>query len=140
MKQEEARERSKRRDWARRAIEEEQRRRINDQFLSAMINTQWFNDTISSFCEQYEVVCPYSSQGCRHICLRHELEDHLEAGCKFGGKGHEGEEKKKKEDMAAAAAKYEVICPNSVLGCQHSCSRKDLQQHLQVKYLMINHQ
>ena len=53
--QDEMTERKKRRDWAQRAIEEEQRRRISDQFLVAMTNTQWFNDTISSFCVKYEV-------------------------------------------------------------------------------------
>jgi hypothetical protein len=46
------RERKLRRDWAKRAIEAEQRRRVTDQFIVAMTNTQWFNDAISSFCEK----------------------------------------------------------------------------------------
>lgn len=50
--QEEARERRKRREWAKRAIEEEQRKRVQDQFIQNMTNTQWFADTISSFCEK----------------------------------------------------------------------------------------
>jgi hypothetical protein len=51
--QEEAAERMERRAWARRAIEEEQRQRVHDQFLHQLTNTQWFADTISSFCEKY---------------------------------------------------------------------------------------
>lgn len=50
--QEEARERRERREWAKRAIEEEQRKRVQDQFIQNMTNTQWFADTISSFCEK----------------------------------------------------------------------------------------
>lgn len=28
------------------------------------------------------------------------------------------------------ASEYEVVCPNTILGCDHSCSRSSLAQHL----------
>lgn len=31
--------------------------------------------------------------------------------------------------------RYEVVCPNSVLGCRHSCPREDVADHLQARTL-----
>jgi hypothetical protein len=33
-------------------------------------------------------------------------------------------------DALEDTARYEVVCPNSVLGCRHSCPRSELAKHL----------
>lgn len=53
------------------------------QFLLSIEGTNWFQGTISSVDLDYEIVCPYSSLGCRHICLRTELDKHLAKDCRF---------------------------------------------------------
>lgn len=52
------------------------------QFLLSIQDSSWFQGTISAVELDYEIVCPYSSLGCRHICLRTSLERHL-AECRF---------------------------------------------------------
>jgi hypothetical protein len=59
VEDEERGEREARQAWALHAIEEERQRRTGEQFLEAMATTAWFADTISSFCAEYEIVCPY---------------------------------------------------------------------------------
>lgn len=53
------------------------------QFLLSIQDSSWFQGTISTVDLDYEVVCPYSSLGCRHICLRTELDKHLAENCNF---------------------------------------------------------
>lgn len=72
------------------------------------------------------MVCPYSYLGCRHICLRHELEEHLRSCCKFGTE-------KAQPPRVEDTSQYEVVCPNAILGCQHSCPREEVAEHLQVR-------
>lgn len=122
--EEEYGERRTRQAWALNAIEEERRRRMSQYFLDAMATTAWFGDTISSFCAEYEIVCPYSHLGCRHICLRNDLERHLQAECVFN------KEPPREAYTTVDTEEYEVMCPNAVLGCTHSCWRQDLQAHL----------
>ncbi|CAM9176973.1 unnamed protein product [Chrysoparadoxa australica] len=122
LEEEAAKERKVRREWAVHAIEEEQRRRVSQDFLTAMATTAWFTDTISGFCEDYEVVCPYSHLGCRHICLRNELEKHLKL-CEMTQEPEDGAD-------PFDAEGYEVMCPNAVLGCDHTCLRQELEGHL----------
>lgn len=121
LEDEEERERISRRRWALAAIEEERRQRISQQFLNVLTNTQWFNETISSFSENYEVLCPYHQLGCKVTCNRRDLEQHLEE-CEF-----------RQEHFAPTLqdrGAYEVVCPNAVLGCLHSCPRDELYEHL----------
>ena len=56
---------------------------VSCQFLLSIEGTNWFQGTISSVDLDYEIVCPYSSLGCRHICLRTELDKHLAKDCRF---------------------------------------------------------
>lgn len=53
------------------------------QFLLSIQGTNWFQGTISTVDLDYEICCPYSSLGCRHICLRTELDKHLAKDCQF---------------------------------------------------------
>ena len=69
-------ERSRRRQWALDAIEMERNDRISSQFLNSLTATNWFNETISTYSDDYELVCPYyklgkngSSSYYRHISL-----------------------------------------------------------------------
>ncbi|CAM9492407.1 unnamed protein product [Sphacelaria rigidula] len=126
MDREECRERLARRAWALSAMDEEQRRRAGQQFLLSIEGTNWFQGTISSVDLDYEVACPYSSLGCRHICLRTELEDHLAKGCRYNKEPEDSE-----SDTQVHASEYEVVCPNTILGCDHSCSRSSLNEHLE---------
>ncbi|CAM9478334.1 unnamed protein product, partial [Phaeothamnion confervicola] len=163
IEMEETAERAARRAWALSALEEEQRRRVSQQFLTAVANTQWFSETISNFCGEYEVICPYSQLGCRHCCLRADLASHLADECAFAredGSGSYGPHRVgdgvKSHGLAGAGAGaaedaggtssgiggssgagsgdgyalYEVVCPNAVLGCRHSCARGSLATHL----------
>lgn len=120
MEREELAERQLRQAWALNAIEEERQRRTNQELLTSVTNSAWFSDTVSSFCAEYEIVCPYSYLGCRHICLRNHLDLHL-AECQFN---------KEPPLEVHNDVDYVVMCPNAVLGCDHSCPRQDLQVHL----------
>lgn len=53
------------------------------QFLLSIQDSSWFQGTINTVDLDYEIVCPYSSLGCRHICLRTLLEKHLAENCRF---------------------------------------------------------
>ena len=56
LDREEAMERTKRREWALNAIETERNDRISSQFLNALTSTNWFNETISTYSDDYELV------------------------------------------------------------------------------------
>lgn len=154
------------------------------QFLLSIQGTNWFQETISSVDLDYDVVCPYSSLGCRHTCLRTELEEHLANNCRFNKEPHDSDDTDTQVNLVnisdtsitsthyhcqkqkamyeacigklltiydyysahscilhtvrytrhfsfqAYASEYEVVCPNTILGCDHSCSRSSLAQHL----------
>eukprot|EP00752_Nemacystus_decipiens_P011879 g10534.t1 len=129
MDREESRERLARRAWALSAMDEEQRRRGSQEFLLSIQDSSWFQGTINSVDLDYEIVCPYSSLGCRHICLRTLLEKHLAENCRFN------KEPEDADSIASVAlvdaGGYEVVCPNAILGCEHSCPRSSLAQHLE---------
>ncbi|CAN0558341.1 unnamed protein product, partial [Ectocarpus sp. 12 AP-2014] len=83
----------------------------------------------------YEICCPYSSLGCQHICLRTELDKHLAKDCQFN------KEPESSDSIALVSGNrnhddsyYEVVCPNTVLGCTHSCPRSSLAEHLEHCY------
>ncbi|CBN74279.1 conserved unknown protein [Ectocarpus siliculosus] len=129
MDREEHRERLARRAWALSAMDEEQRRRGSQEFLLSIQGTNWFQGTISTLDLDYEICCPYSSLGCRHICLRTELDKHLAKDCQFN------KEPESSDSIALVdAGEYEVVCPNTVLGCTHSCPRSSLAEHLEHCY------
>jgi hypothetical protein len=123
MDKAELRERLKRQKWASSAIERERNERVSTQFLTNLTSTNWFNETISTYTRDYEVVCPYYKLGCREVCRKTDIERHMK-GCKFA------------IELATAlnkeiiVANYEVVCPNSVLGCPYIGGRQALTQHL----------
>ena len=119
---EQDRERQARRRWAIRAIEQEKHERISAQFLSNLTSTNWFNETITAYHEDYELVCPYYKLGCRVSCRRSNVEIHMKT-CRFALEL--GDVPSTLPDNG-----YEVVCPNSVLGCNYIGGYKDLQHHL----------
>jgi hypothetical protein len=123
---EQERERQSRRRWAINAIEREKHERISAQFLSTVTSTNWFNETITAYHEDYELVCPYYKLGCRASCRRGNVERHMKK-CPFALELCT-------ESVAPDpnGAGYEVVCPNSVLGCTFIGSLKMLQPHLLV--------
>eukprot|EP00903_Cladosiphon_okamuranus_P014633 g13569.t1 len=129
MDREESTERLARRAWALSAMDEEQRRRGSQEFLHSIQDSSWFQGTINTVDLDYEIVCPYSSLGCRHICLRTLLDKHLAEDCRFN------KEPEDADSIASVAlvdaGGYEVVCPNTILGCNHSCPRSSLAQHLE---------
>ena len=56
-------ERTRRRQWALDAIEQERNDRISSQFLNGLTATNWFHETISTYQDDYELVCPYYKLG-----------------------------------------------------------------------------
>ncbi|KAG6969826.1 hypothetical protein JG688_00005158 [Phytophthora aleatoria] len=102
----------RRRQWAIATIEKEQEAMMREMFLDNMKNTQWFQSTISRFSEDYEVilpdtldqvvedtttdfysydvVCPNAVLGCKEICSRENLAEHL-ANCPVNGMSREKE-------------------------------------------------
>jgi DNA polymerase sigma len=128
LDEEEQGERLKRRQWALHAVEEEQRRMIAEEFLLAFANRkQWYSDTLSSFCEDYQIMCPNSSLGCTTSCLRKDLDRHLSLECRFGPGAPEATNS---EGMDESTLHYEVVCPYAVMGCLVVCPRRDIAKHL----------
>lgn len=123
MDKAELRERQKRQLWAASAIERERNERMSTQFLANLTSTNWFNETISTYTRDYDVVCPYYKLGCREVCRKTDIERHMK-GCKFA------------IELATALnkeiviANYEVVCPNSVLGCPYIGGKQALTKHL----------
>ena len=123
MDKAELRERQRRQKWAASAIERERNERVSEQFLANLTSTNWFNETISTYLRDYDVVCPYYKLGCREVCRKTDIERHMK-GCKYA------------IELASAlnkellVANYEVVCPNSVLGCQYIGHKQALAQHL----------
>jgi hypothetical protein len=116
-------ERQARRRWAINAIEQEKYERISAQFLSTLTSTNWFNETITAYHEDYELVCPYYKLGCRVNCRRSTVERHMKT-CQFAL------ELCSESPPVTTGSGYEVVCPNSVLGCTYIGSLRDLQAHL----------
>ena len=101
-------ERQARRRWAINAIEQEKAERISAQFLLTLSSTNWFNETITAYHEDYELVCPYYKLGCRVSCRRGNIEKHLKR-CRFALE-------LKDQGLPEIVGGYEVVCPNSILG------------------------
>lgn len=115
-------ERQRRRRWAIKAIEKEKAERISAQFLSSLSSTNWFNETITAYHEDYELVCPYYKLGCRVSCRRGNIEKHLKK-CRFALDLIE-------QPLPELTGGYEVVCPNSILGCTYIGGLDALQHHL----------
>lgn len=118
----ELRERQRRQQWAIAAIERERNERISTQFLTNLTATNWFNETISSYNDDYDVVCPYYKLGCRSICRKTNIQKHMKS-CKYAIEAPHHSDEKMLTD-------YEVVCPNCVLGCVFIGSRIMVQKHL----------
>lgn len=115
-------ERQERRRWAIKAIEKEKAERISAQFLSTLSSTNWFNETITAYHEDYELVCPYYKLGCRVSCRRGNIEKHLKK-CRFALELID-------EPLPEISGGYEVVCPNAVLGCPYIGCLDALHKHL----------
>jgi hypothetical protein len=115
-------ERQARRRWAIKAIEQERAERISAQFLSTLSSTNWFNETITDYHEDYELVCPYYKLGCRVSCRRGTIGKHLKK-CRFALELVE-------QGLPETPGGYEVVCPNSILGCTYIGNLDDLHKHL----------
>ena len=115
-------ERQERRRWAIKAIEKEKAERISAQFLSSLSSTNWFNETITAYHEDYELVCPYYKLGCRVSCRRGNIEKHLKK-CRFALELID-------EPLPEISGGYEVVCPNAVLGCPYIGCLDALHKHL----------
>ena len=119
---EQERERQARRRWAIKAIEREKAERISAQFLSTLSSTNWFNEAITAYHEDYELVCPYYKLGCRVSCRRGDIEAHLKI-CPYALEPV-------CESLPEISAGYEVVCPNSVMGCTYIGNLDELNKHL----------
>jgi len=115
------RERERRRQWALTAIEIERNERISSQFLNALTSTNWFHETISTYSDDYELVCPYYKLGCRASCRRASVAEHLRE-CTFAV------EMVDQEQMDTG--QYEVVCLFSKLGCRFSGNLASVKKHM----------
>ena len=117
-------ERNKRRQWALEAIEKERNDRISSQFLDTLTSSSWFLETISTYSEDYELVCPYYKLGCRACCRRASVERHLKE-CPYALEAH---------DTPALAqdswAEYEVVCLFSRFGCTFTGTLSEVKEHI----------
>jgi hypothetical protein len=94
--------------------------------------TNWFNETISAYSEDYELVCPYYRLGCRVSCRRSTVAKHLRE-CTFAFEIQPNSIESAVGGDSSALEDYEIVCPNSVLGCMHvGTGRKDIHEHLTV--------
>jgi DNA polymerase sigma len=125
-------ERQRRRKWAINVIEREQNDRISDHFLATLSSTSWFNETISSFHEDYELVCPYYRLGCRVHCKRSTIAAHLKE-CAYAVEGllSSPEDERRLKSLVREKA-YDVVCPNRIIGCNFIGSRAEIEEHLVV--------
>jgi hypothetical protein len=130
---EQERERLARGKWALEAIERERSERISGHFLSSLASTNWFNEAISAYSEDYELVCPYYRMGCKVSCRRSTLQKHLTDECIFAQQIKQmdmASNKTNHDDGNFQPDNYEIICPNAFMGCTFTCSRKNLHDHL----------
>jgi len=141
------RERRARIDWAIEAIERERSERITNQFLSSLTATNWFNETISVYHEDYALVCPYYRLGCRDVCTRKSLDNHLKEcifamECNSYNSSSSNISSMHDIDTSSftphnsnsragnSSDNYDVVCPNSVLGCTYIGGINDIYTHL----------
>jgi len=135
-------ERRARVQWAISAVETERQERLMKNYLSTLSSTSWFNELVSNFSDDYELVCPYYYFGCTERCYRSNINEHLRV-CKY--KNHEDEiihaQSRLKSQLSGKCYEerpgsprfsfdYEAVCPNTILGCSFTGSLADLQKHL----------
>ena len=114
-------------------IEKERNDRISAQFLLSLTSTHWFNEITSTYNEDYDLVCPYYKLGCRTSCRRSTVTSHLE-NCQYAleSKPCVNENSDDGTMKPFESQEYDIVCPNSVLGCSCILRRKDLESHLQI--------
>lgn len=118
--------------WAIAAIEAERMERVTLNYLVSLSSTNWFNELVSTFNDDYELVCPHYRMGCRANCRRSNLFTHLET-CEFGDRESSGKlDFLLLQSSYEEAVRFEVICPNAVLGCTFQGGRSDIMDHLVV--------
>ncbi len=133
-------ERQSRVQWAINAVETERQERLMKNYLSTLSSTRWFNEIVSSFGVDYELVCPYYYFGCTSRCYRSNINEHLQE-CKY--KVQEDEIIRVRSRLKGGATKstgsdvednvnkdYEAVCPNTILGCSYTGSLAGMQEHL----------
>jgi hypothetical protein len=150
---EENRERHIRRQWALQAIEQERNERISAQFLTTLASTQWFNETISAYSEDYELVCPYYKLGCRISCRRSTVANHLKE-CIYAFEiisndpvdSHDSRQRDGKDGSDASTGtspsrsprsnayldttEYEVVCLFAIFGCSFTGTLFEVTEHM----------
>jgi len=124
-------EQQQRRSWAIRMVMQEQANRVQEMFLQEVVNTQWFDSILSTYEESYEVMCPYSMLGCQFRCKLEELDDHFLV-CEFCDLSKNDLVRQDPEETAYLLRSYEVMCPYARMGCNVSCLREDVEEHLMV--------
>jgi len=114
-------------------IEKERNDRISAQFLLSLTSTHWFNEITSTYNEDYELVCPYYKLGCRATCRRSTVTSHLKQ-CPYAleSKSYITENADGTITMPLESQEYDIVCPNSVLGCSCILRRKELESHLEI--------
>ena len=69
-------------------------------------------------------MCPYFRLGCNSIVRRNSVDAHVKV-CIFAL-----ESKSSMSSSVDIEKDYIVICPNSILGCEYSSNRTELEKHL----------
>lgn len=121
-------------------METERSQRMTQHFAIDTANSNWFNAMFLSLesagsmsLMDYEIKCPYHYRGCEASCRRSTLSHHLKYDCHCAAEVYHGDRvvshstEVNCDDMGS---NYEVICPNSCLGCKHICQFGDIYDHL----------
>ena len=85
-------------------------------------------------------MCPFFRNGCRAKLYRKELAEHLNV-CQFSSSAKDKDKSEHEDEkvatMRSGLVDYEVVCPNSVRGCNYSGSVLTIKEHLAVCSLRV---
>ena len=129
---EETNERQKRQAWSRKATAAEQERILREKAISSMEDTPWFQKMITSYNDDYIVMCPYSHRGCTHSCTRSQIVQHLKVTCEYSGERRRQLGQETQDNIQEDPDQWIVMCPYSLFGCVHECKRNRLNEHLSI--------
>jgi len=129
---EEANERYERQEWARRAIEAEQQRIIQEYEHNHRHDTVKHIDEESQYKTDYIVVCPNVSKGCTYEGHLRDIELHL-LECEFHARDDVVTKDMGDAESNSGQDDYGVImCPYSYFGCTHCALKDELEAHIKV--------
>jgi DNA polymerase sigma len=124
--EEEQKERRERQEWARRAIEAEQARILEEYKLNQDYDT--VEASSAGYTEDYIVVCPNSARGCVYEGKLRNIARHL-LQCEFAGENTR--DGTADENVDFHDEEYAIMCPYAYFGCDHCCTKKKLEAHIQ---------